>query len=104
MIRVPVEENGRISLRHICAELHKREIVSIFVEGGGELNGSLLKEGLLDKIILFYAPILIGGKAAFNLIGGRGVDFLKDAARVDITVVKRYKEDICVEGYVHRDY
>jgi hypothetical protein len=32
------------------------------------------------------------------------VDFLKDAARVDITVVKRYKEDICVEGYVHRDY
>ena len=104
VIRVPVEENGRISLRHICAELHKRESVSIFVEGGGELNGSLLREGFLDKIILFYAPILIGGKAAFNLIGGRGVDFLKDAARVDITVVKRYKEDICVEGYVHRDY
>lgn len=104
VLRVPKDENGRVSPGHVCEELYKREIVHVLLEGGGEINSGLLKEGLLDKIVLFYAPILIGGKAAYNLIGGKGIDFLKDAYKVDITAVKRFKEDIYLEGYVHRDY
>jgi diaminohydroxyphosphoribosylaminopyrimidine deaminase / 5-amino-6-(5-phosphoribosylamino)uracil reductase len=104
IIRVPKEENGRVSLKAVCDELYKREMVNVLVEGGGEINSSLLKEALLDKIMIFYAPILIGGKGALNLVGGRGIDFLKDAHRVQITMVKRFKEDVYVEGYVHRDY
>jgi diaminohydroxyphosphoribosylaminopyrimidine deaminase/5-amino-6-(5-phosphoribosylamino)uracil reductase len=76
----------------------------VLLEGGGEINGGLLKEGLVDKILLFFAPIFIGGKGAYNLVGGKGVDFLKDAYKIDIASVKRFKEDICVEGYVHRNY
>jgi diaminohydroxyphosphoribosylaminopyrimidine deaminase/5-amino-6-(5-phosphoribosylamino)uracil reductase len=64
----------------------------------------MLKEGLLDKIILFYAPILIGGKAALNLIGGKGIDFLKDAHKVNISMIKRFKDDIYIEGYVHGNH
>lgn len=104
IIKVPKEESGRVSLKHICEELYKREIVSVLVEGGSETNSSLLKEGLLDKVVLFYAPILIGGKGALNIIGGRGIDFLKDAYKIDVSAVKRFKEDIYVEGYVHRNY
>jgi len=104
VVKVPRDEGGRVSLKHVCEELYKREIVSVLVEGGGEINSGLLKEGLLDKVVLFYAPILIGGKNALNVVGGRGIDFLKDAYKIDISVVKRLKEDICVEGYVHRDY
>ncbi|MCX5806664.1 MAG: bifunctional diaminohydroxyphosphoribosylaminopyrimidine deaminase/5-amino-6-(5-phosphoribosylamino)uracil reductase RibD [Proteobacteria bacterium] len=104
VIKVPREENGRVSIRHVCEELYKREIISVLVEGGGETHSSLLKEGLLDKVVLFYAPILIGGKNALNIIGGRGIDFLKDAYKIDISLIKRFKEDIYVEGYVHRDY
>ncbi|HBA53496.1 MAG: bifunctional diaminohydroxyphosphoribosylaminopyrimidine deaminase/5-amino-6-(5-phosphoribosylamino)uracil reductase RibD [Syntrophorhabdus aromaticivorans] len=104
VIRVPKEENGRVSLKHVCEELFRREMVHILMEGGGEMNSALLKEGLADKIMLFYAPILIGGKGAYNLIGGKGIDFLKDAYKIDITGVKRFKEDIYLEGYVHRDY
>jgi riboflavin biosynthesis pyrimidine reductase len=48
--------------------------------------------------------MLIGGKTALNLIGGKGVDFLKDAYRIDIASMKRFKEDIYLEGYVHRNY
>jgi diaminohydroxyphosphoribosylaminopyrimidine deaminase / 5-amino-6-(5-phosphoribosylamino)uracil reductase len=104
VIRVPKEENGRISLKSVCDELYKRELVNVLAEGGGEINAGLLKEGLLDKFMIFYAPIFIGGKAALNLVGGRGIDFLKDAHRVHIATVKRFREDIYIEGYVHRDY
>jgi diaminohydroxyphosphoribosylaminopyrimidine deaminase/5-amino-6-(5-phosphoribosylamino)uracil reductase len=104
VIRVPKDDNGRVSLKHVCDNLHQREMQSVLVEGGGELNSGLLKEGLLDKILLFYAPILIGGKNALNLIGGKGIDFLRDAHKLDVVTVKRFKEDIYVEAYVHRDY
>ncbi|HVN96528.1 MAG TPA: bifunctional diaminohydroxyphosphoribosylaminopyrimidine deaminase/5-amino-6-(5-phosphoribosylamino)uracil reductase RibD [Syntrophorhabdaceae bacterium] len=104
VIRVHRDENGRVSLAQICDELYKRGIVSVLVEGGGEVNSSLLKEGLIDKIVLFYAPIMIGGKASFNLVGGKGIDFLKDAYRIDIVTLKRFKDDICIEGYVHRNH
>jgi diaminohydroxyphosphoribosylaminopyrimidine deaminase / 5-amino-6-(5-phosphoribosylamino)uracil reductase len=104
VIRVPKEEGGRVSPRYVCDELFKREIMHVILEGGGEINSGFLKEGLIDKVVLFYAPILIGGKGAYNLIGGKGVDFLKDAYKVDINAVKRFKEDIYLEGYVHRNY
>jgi len=39
-----------------------------------------------------------------NLVGGKGIDFLKDAHKIHISTIKRIKEDILIEGYVHRDY
>ena len=104
VIRVPKDENGRVSLKPVCDELYKRGIMDVIIEGGGEVNGSLLKEGLIDKIFFFYGSILIGGKGAFNLIGGKGIDFLKDAYRIDIVTLKRFKDNICIEGYVHRNH
>jgi diaminohydroxyphosphoribosylaminopyrimidine deaminase / 5-amino-6-(5-phosphoribosylamino)uracil reductase len=101
VVRVGANESGRVSLPEVCGELYKREIASLLVEGGGELNSGFLREGLVDKIALFYGPIFIGGKGASNLIAGKGIDFLKDAFRVDIVSVRKLKDDICVEGYVH---
>ena len=103
VVRVAPGENGRVALSALCKELWQREITSVLVEGGGELNSCFIDEGLADKIVIFYAPKLIGGKSAPSLIDGKGIDFLKDACRIDITSVRRLKEDICVEGYVHRD-
>jgi diaminohydroxyphosphoribosylaminopyrimidine deaminase / 5-amino-6-(5-phosphoribosylamino)uracil reductase len=103
VVRVGTGDNGRISLAEVCRSLAERDIMSVLLEGGGELNSSLLKEGFVDKVVFFYAPKIIGGKNASNLIAGKGVDFLKDAYRIDVTSVRKLKEDICVEGYVHRD-
>ena len=64
VIRVGSDGNGRVSLRRVCDVLYEREVQSVLVEGGGELNSSILKENLMDKILLFCAPILIGGKNA----------------------------------------
>jgi len=104
VIRVPKDDSGRVSPKSVCEELFRREIMHVLLEGGGEINSGLLKDNLIDKVLLFYAPIMIGGKGAYNLIGGKGVDFLKDAYKIDVASVKRFKEDICVEGYVHRNY
>ncbi len=101
VVRVGANENGRVSLPEVASELRNRQIMSVLVEGGGELNGNLLKEGLVDKVVLFYGPLFIGGKSALNLVAGKGIDFLKDASRVDVASVRRLKDDICVEGYVH---
>ncbi len=104
VFRVGKDENGRVMLKQMCEELFNRGITNVIVEGGGEINSALLKEDLIDKIFFFYGPILIGGKNAFNLIGGRGIDFLKDAHRIDIVALKRFKDNICIEGYVHRNH
>jgi diaminohydroxyphosphoribosylaminopyrimidine deaminase / 5-amino-6-(5-phosphoribosylamino)uracil reductase len=103
VVRVAPAENGRVPLSAVCKELWQREITSVLVEGGGELNSSFISEKLADKIVIFYAPKLIGGKNAPSLLGGKGIDFMKDACRIDITSVRKLKDDICVEGYVHRD-
>lgn len=104
VVRVPRDDNGRVSLKRVCDELYKRGISNVLIEGGGEINSAFMQEGLIDKIVFFYGSILIGGKGAFNLIGGKGIDFLKDAHRIDIVSLKRFKDNICVEGYVHRNH
>lgn len=104
VIKVPRNDNGRVSLKHICDELYNRGIANVLIEGGGEINSAFMQEGLIDKVFFFYGSILIGGKGAFNLIGGKGIDFLKDAYRIDIVSLKRFKDNICVEGYVHRNH
>ncbi len=95
------DESRRVAIGDVCRELYRRGIMSVMVEGGGEVNSTLLKEGLIDKVVLFYGPLLIGGKNASNLVAGKGIDFLKDAYMVDVVSVKKLKDDICVVGYVH---
>jgi len=104
VVRVGAGDNRRIALLDVCLELAKREIMSVLVEGGGEVNSSLLKAGVIDKVVLFYGPLFIGGKNASNLVAGKGIDFLRDAYKVDVVSVRKLKDDICVEGYVHGNH
>lgn len=101
VVKVGKDESGRVSIKEVAYELIKREITSVLVEGGSELNSSLLKEGLVDKLMFFYSPMLIGGRNALGIIGGAGVEFIKDAYRVRIEKVKKFGNDILLEGYVH---
>jgi len=104
VIRVAAGDSGRVALPGLCEELRKREITSVLVEGGGEVNGGFLREGLFDKVVLFYGPMFVGGVRAAGLVSGKGVDFLKDSYKVDVVSVKRLGDNICVEGYVHGNH
>lgn len=90
----------RISLSALMEALAAREITSVLIEGGAEIHASALAEGIVDKVALFLAPLLIGGKAAPGAVGGPGIEKLADAIRLRDVRVSPLGEDLLVEGYV----
>ncbi len=66
VIPLPLEQ-GVLPLTAVLAELGKREICSVLVEGGGTVHGAMLKEKLYDEAVLFYAP-LFAGSAGVSLV------------------------------------
>ncbi len=106
VLRVSAEEN-RVCFKHLMALLGEREITSILIEGGGEINGAALAAGVVDKVMCFIAPKLIGGAHAPGAIGGAGITHLRDAAALrDLRVTEIATGDLLIEGYlshVHRD-
>jgi diaminohydroxyphosphoribosylaminopyrimidine deaminase/5-amino-6-(5-phosphoribosylamino)uracil reductase len=78
--------------------LGKREIVTILVEGGGKLLGSLFDYHLVDKVLAFISPIIIGGREAV-CVGGNGVDNMATALRLNRVDIKTFGDDILVSGY-----
>jgi diaminohydroxyphosphoribosylaminopyrimidine deaminase/5-amino-6-(5-phosphoribosylamino)uracil reductase len=92
------EANGR-ELFAVLTELGARSIQSLLVEGGATVAAKLLEAGLVNKVSLFLAPIIIGGRDAPGAIGGAGAERLVDALRLhDVEIVRR-GQDIEVTGY-----
>lgn len=94
------EKDGQINLRDMLKKLAQMEIANILVEGGGTLNGSLFDEGLVDKLLFFISPKIIGGKDAINSVMGRGVSRVERAIKIKEIKLRRIGEDFLVEGYV----
>ncbi len=91
---------GLVDLEKLFEILGERGITSILVEGGGILLGSLFDCGLVDKVIVFIAPIIIGGSEAKTAVGGKGVDKVANSLRLERVSVERFGEDLMVSGYV----
>lgn len=62
----------RVDLRELLCRLHERGVERLLLEGGGELNWSFLRDGLVDELYLTIAPVLLGGRAAPTLLEGEG--------------------------------
>ncbi len=99
LLALPSEE-GLVNLKKLLKVLGEQEITSILVEGGGILLGSLFDGGLVDKVVAFVAPIIIGGRDAKTAVGGEGVDKVADSLRLERVSIERLGEDVMVSGYV----
>lgn len=97
-VLVVPEQNGRVSLQALMRELGKMEIMSLLLEGGAEVNASALKEGIVDKVMVFIAPKLIGGAEAPGPVGGSGIDELSEAVPLTDISLERIGEDILITG------
>jgi diaminohydroxyphosphoribosylaminopyrimidine deaminase / 5-amino-6-(5-phosphoribosylamino)uracil reductase len=98
----PRNRRGHVCLDSVLAHLGKREILSLLIEGGAELNGAALALGIVDKMILFYAPKLMGtGGVPIARIPSGG--FAKSPALTNLTA-NRCGADIVVQGYFHDVY
>jgi diaminohydroxyphosphoribosylaminopyrimidine deaminase/5-amino-6-(5-phosphoribosylamino)uracil reductase len=95
-------DSGLVDLRRLFKALGERGITGILVEGGGILLGSLFDSKLVDKVVAFIAPIIIGGEGAKTAVGGEGVDKMIDSLRLERINVERFGNDVMVSGYVGR--
>ncbi len=93
-------EGGLVDLAELLRALGKREITSVLVEGGGVLLGSLFDRGLVDKVIAFISPIIIGGMKARIAVAGNGVDKVVDAVKLERIRVEKFGEDLMIIGYI----
>ncbi|WP_028988172.1 bifunctional diaminohydroxyphosphoribosylaminopyrimidine deaminase/5-amino-6-(5-phosphoribosylamino)uracil reductase RibD [Thermicanus aegyptius] len=95
------EREGRVDLKELLRVLGLREIAFLLVEGGAEMNGSLLMEGLVDKVLLFLSPKLIGGKGP-TPFGGKGFPRMDEALPLTEVQVEKVGEDWFIQGYLRR--
>jgi len=93
-------KEGRINLRTCLSKLGEMGMMSLLVEGGSQINGSFLDEGLIDKLLLFLSPKLIGDHQALGIFGGRGVSNLREAIAVKEIKTRKMGEDLLLEGYL----
>jgi len=91
--------NGSVDLSKLLKELGERNITSILVEGGSLLLGSLFDLRLVDKVMVFIAPIIVGGNEAITAVAGEGVANISEALRLKQVRIKRLEDDIMIIGY-----
>jgi diaminohydroxyphosphoribosylaminopyrimidine deaminase/5-amino-6-(5-phosphoribosylamino)uracil reductase len=99
ILELPTAES-LVDLGKLLETLGERGITSVLVEGGGILLGSLFDQGLVDKVIAFIAPIIIGGAEAKTAVAGKGVDKVADSFRLERVRVEKLGDDLMVSGYV----
>jgi diaminohydroxyphosphoribosylaminopyrimidine deaminase/5-amino-6-(5-phosphoribosylamino)uracil reductase len=101
ILGVPLTRQG-VDLIQLIKLTGKMGISSILIEGGSELNASALEAGIIDKVIFFYSPKIIGGRNAKGIIGGSGLKKIADAINLTGVSIRRLKNDFFVEGYIER--
>ncbi|OCT12781.1 riboflavin biosynthesis protein RibD [Paenibacillus pectinilyticus] len=92
-------DGPQVDLTLAMQQLGEREIGSILLEGGGRLNGAMLERRLIDKLVLMFAPKIIGGAAAPVNIHFDGFAKMDDAITLDRMSVEQFGPDVCITGY-----
>ncbi|MGN9839484.1 bifunctional diaminohydroxyphosphoribosylaminopyrimidine deaminase/5-amino-6-(5-phosphoribosylamino)uracil reductase RibD [Nonomuraea sp. H19] len=91
LLRLPRHEDG-LDLHALLKELAAREVVSVFLEGGPELAGSFMRQGLIDRVVAYLAPAVLGsGPAA---LGAAGVRTISDIHRLTFDEISPIGPDV----------
>ncbi len=101
---LPASE-GRVDVRALLKVLGEMELQSILLEGGAVLSGEFLRAQLIDRVMIFIAPKIIGGDDGKGIFAGCGSVSLGEAPRVENLRIRQFGDDLLCEGevtYVHR--
>ena len=91
-------EAGHVQPEEVLTHLAGENVLSVMIEGGQEVATAFLEAGLVDELVLFVAPIVIGGSDSPTVFGGRGVDSVADALYLREMEVRQIDRDILVRG------
>jgi len=97
-------EGGGVPLPQLLSDLGKRDVQSVLLEGGPTLAWSMVEDRVVDKVVVYLAPKLIGGRDAPGVLGGRGFAPIAQAMQLRVASFDRVGEDLRVEAHVHRDH
>ncbi len=97
VIRVDLDDAGKLNLSQVFQILAERRIASVLVEAGSRLVTSLVREGHFDKVSAYIAPMIAG--SGIEAVGNLGTDSMKDALRLQAVKYQQINDQILVEGY-----
>ena len=100
-LHIPRGANG-LDMTLLMRELGTREITSVLIEGGGSTHASAFEAGVVDKVMFFVAPKIIGGREAVTAVSGEGVARVADAIPLEGMQARTIGEDILIEAYVKK--
>jgi diaminohydroxyphosphoribosylaminopyrimidine deaminase/5-amino-6-(5-phosphoribosylamino)uracil reductase len=99
VVCVPTESAGRVDLAALLHILSDRGIASVLVEGGATLSAALLRHHLVDKVLFFVAPKIIGGDG-LSVIGACGVATMEQVLRLHRLTGRAIGDDFLLEAYM----
>lgn len=93
-------EGSKVDLGWLMKMLGRKGISSLMIEGGSSFGASCLNAGIVDKIVFFVAPKILGGKDSIPAVGGDNLRGLNDAFKIDSMKISRLGSDVMIEGYI----
>jgi len=87
-----------LDLDELMKTLGRMGITSVMIEGGSSLASYALNSGIVDRVMYFIAPKIIGGMDSYPAVGGRGHRKIEEAIRIRDMTVRRIGEDVLIEG------
>nr|WP_320117478.1 bifunctional diaminohydroxyphosphoribosylaminopyrimidine deaminase/5-amino-6-(5-phosphoribosylamino)uracil reductase RibD [uncultured Marinifilum sp.] len=95
--------NERVDLQKLMIKLGEEGIDGILLEGGATLNFSALQTGIVDEVISFIAPKIIGGAEAKSPVGGDGIELMKNAIQLSDIKIDQIDQDLVLTGRIKKN-
>lgn len=98
LLTVSKTEQG-LNLSEMLDELYKLGITDVLVEGGAEINASFLRARLINKVLLFMAPKILGGSHSKTPFAGVDIDQIDEALQLEFDTIEQIGPDLCITAY-----
>src|SRR5690606_18300461 len=95
----PTTSSTTVNLHDVLQHLGEQSISSVLVEGGGTVNASFIEQQLMDKLVLYFAPKIVGGKNAPTFVEGQGVEWMRQAVDLEQVTIEQLGKDFKLIGY-----
>ncbi|MDK9709878.1 bifunctional diaminohydroxyphosphoribosylaminopyrimidine deaminase/5-amino-6-(5-phosphoribosylamino)uracil reductase RibD [Acidaminobacter sp.] len=94
------QKDGKVDLDYLMFVLGEQGIDSLLLEGGATLNASALESKIVDKVLMFIAPKILGGQNAPTPVGGSGIEVLENAVRLKGMKAVEIGDDLLIEARI----
>ena len=99
ILRLESDATGRVPAAELLRELGAMGMCGVLVEGGSRVGACFLREGMVDKVVFFYAPKIVGGDGV-SMVGDLGKQSIEDAISIKNIKVRRFGDEVMIEGYI----